>query len=310
MAQNVIASHAEIARVGVDDFFGVFGKDKERVYNQTGWKKIRTTQEFHRMYQEGGFSYAVTVNEATPIPTDDFFTGNNKDYYWIKKGLGFRTSFEALETDQYGGKIKSATKKMAIAMNKTKESTAANVWNNMTSTGAQFVGPDGVALVSASHPFDGGTWSNHGTGPNNSAVDLSAVNVEQALAKLSDTLDQRGIPDPKNGPFDLHVPNELYGLALRIARSMQLQGTANNDTNQYISGVINNVVREPWWTDADAWTLVASDSDEHGLIELNHGSRRVQTKTYEETEEVAFFVTEKWLFHHFDARGVWGSPGA
>ena len=25
---------------------------------------------------------------------------------------------------------------------------------------------------------------------------------------------------------------------------------------------------------------------------------------------IAFFLTEKWLFHHFDARGVWGTAGA
>jgi len=36
----------------------------------------------------------------------------------------------------------------------------------------------------------------------------------------------------------------------------------------------------------------------------------VSKKLYEETEEVAFFLTEKWLFHHFDARGVWGTAGA
>jgi len=36
----------------------------------------------------------------------------------------------------------------------------------------------------------------------------------------------------------------------------------------------------------------------------------VSNKPYEETEVVAFFLTEKRLIHNPGARGVWGTAGA
>lgn len=85
---DVIATHAEIARAGVDKFFPIFSAHQRRIYRLVGWHGERTSQEFLRMYQEGGFGYATQVSEATPIPTDTFATVNNKDYYWVKRGLG------------------------------------------------------------------------------------------------------------------------------------------------------------------------------------------------------------------------------
>ena len=306
---DLIATHAELARIGIDRWIETYGKDRKKVYPRMGWKHLTTTQQYERMRQEGGFTYAPVVNEAAQIVPQSFNTGYQKDYYWVKRGLGYRCSIEKLETDQYKIVAKAAAEKMAIAMNKTKESTAANIWNNMTSTGAAYVGADAVALVSASHPYDGGTWSNRGTGASNTDVDFSYTALEDALAKLLATVDEKGIPDPKVGPFKLFVPNELVGPANRVVKAMRLPGTNDNDPN-YAGGMITEVVGNPWFTDTDAWMLQSADDAEHGMIELTHGSRRVTKKPYEETEEFAWFMTEKWLFHHVNARGVWGTVGA
>lgn len=306
---DVISTHAELARIGIDGWTRVYGKDTPAAYKALGFKPMMTTQEFERLRQEGGLPYATVVNEAGSIPVVSFNTGNQKDYYWVKRGLGYKTTFEKLETDQYKIVAKTVSEKMAIAMNKTKEATAANVFNNATSTSTPYVGPDGLALVSASHTYDGGTWSNYGVGTSNSAVDLGYQALEDALAKIHDTVDEQGIPMDIVGPFDLIVPNELVGLANRVVKSMKVAESANNDMN-YAGSFIRNVVRNPWLTDPDAWFLRSVRDDENPLMMLTHGSRRVQKKLYEETEEVAWFMTEKWLFHHRDARGVWGSPGA
>ncbi|HXH61622.1 MAG TPA: hypothetical protein VNI20_09720 [Fimbriimonadaceae bacterium] len=304
---DVIATHAELARAGVDKFFPIFSQNQRRLYRKVGWHNEKTTQEFIRMYQEGGFGYAPQVTEATPIPTDTFATVNNKDYYWVKRGLGWKTSFEALETDQYGV-TKRVAKKMAKAMEMTKESTAANVFNNATSIAAEYVGPDGKALIAVDHPYNGGTWSNRGVGALNTDVDLSVLTLEQAVEKNMDVVNYRGIPDPVTGPYKLFVPTGLAGLANRLAKSQLLPAGSDNDTN-WAGGLVTEVIPNPWFTDPDAWFLVSANQDEHGLFVLTHGGRRVSKKLYEDTEEVAFFLTEKWLFHHMDARGVWGTPG-
>ena len=308
---DLITTHATMARVGIDKYYPVFSKAKKKLYPRIGWHDVTPeagTQQYFRVEDEGGFNYATVVNEAGAIPTTSFNTGNSKDYYWVKRGLGYRATFEKLETDQYGIMNKVA-RKMAVAMEKTKESTAFNVFNNHTSTAAQYVGRDGVALVSASHPYDGGTWSNRGTGSSNGDVDLSITTLEDALAKLQDTVDEQGIPDGRMGPFKLVVGTGLWALAQRLSKSLKLPEGPNNDPN-VAGAVISEVVVSPWITDADQWNLVSSDMDEHGLMYLRHGSKRVQKKLYEETEEYAFFLTEKWLFHHMDARGVWGTTGA
>jgi len=307
-----IANNAEVARVGVDKFYSIFKQNQNVLYPKFGFMDEKTTQEFIRMYQEGGFGYAPTVSESTPIPTDTFKTINNKDYYWVKRGLGYKCSLEKLETDQYGI-MKRVSKKMARAMEATKDSTAANVFNNMTSTGASYVGPDGVALVSASHTYDGGTWSNRGVdtgGSSNVDVDLSQPTIELAIQKNMDVVNYRGIPDAVRGPFKLFVPTALTGLANRIVFSNLVAGSNANDTNKFINGLITEVVPNNFFTDPDAFLLISTSQDERGLFMLKQGSQRVTKKMYEETEEVAFFLTEKWLFHHFDARGVWGTAGA
>ena len=307
---DAIAAHAELARKGVDKFVPIYAKDPMLVYPKMGFESRSTTQPFERYYQEGGFPYATVVAEQAQIPVTSIFTGYNKDYYLAKRGLGYKCSFEKLETDQYGV-MDRTSRKMAIAMNKTKEVTAANLFNNMTSTGAAYVGADAVALVSASHPYNGGTWSNRGTGASNTDVDLSYTALEDAIAKLMDTVDREGIPDPVRGSFKLLVPNELWGLAMRLKKDVSPKMPGGNDNDGNVAGgMISDVVVNPWLTDADAWMLISDNPNSRHLFQLTHGSRRAQKKIYEETEEVAFFLTEKWLFHYDDARGVWGTVGA
>lgn len=308
---DLITTHATLARAGIDEFYPVFSKQRRKVYPKVGWRDksgVLGTQQYMRVREEGGFSYATVVNEAAAIPISSFTAGREKDYYWAKRGLGYRASFEKLETDQYGI-VQEVSRKMAVAMEKTKESTAFNIFNNHTSTDTAYVGRDAVALVSTAHPYDGGTWSNRGTGASNTDVDLSITALEDAMAKLLDTVDEKGIPAEKVGPFKLLIPNELWALGQRLAKALKLPQSNDNDPN-VAGSLISEIVTSPWLTDADAWWLIEADPMEHGLFQMKHGSRRVQKKLYEETEEYAFFLTEKWLFHHLDARGVWGTAGA
>ena len=306
---DLIATHAELARIGVDKFFPAFDANPDQYWQQVGWHTEMTTQEFKRMYQRGDFPLGTVVTESSPIPISSPWTGYNKDYYWAKRGIGYKCSYEKLETDQYNIVAKTVSEGMAMAMQETKESTAANVFNNATSTATPYVGPDGVALVSASHPYNGGTFSNLGTGASNTNVDLAADTLEDAIAKMLEGKSREGKPAPRRGPFKLMVPVGLVGIANRLVKSMKLPTTADNDIN-WAGGQISGIIVNPWLTDTDAWFLISANQAKHGLVQLTHGSRRVQKKIYEETENVAWFMTEKWLFHHYDARGVWGTAGA
>lgn len=294
-----------MARVGVDKFYPVFGKERKKIYPSIGFEDVTTTQQYERMYQRGGYGYAQIVLEGGIVPIDTFATLYNKDYYWVKRGLGDKRTFESIETDQYGI-AKDVARLMAKAMEDTKEATAANLFNNMTSTATAYVGPDSVALVSASHPYDGGTWNNRGIDSSATDADLSITALEGAMSVGMQTVNQRGIPDPRYGPWKLMVHPSNWALANRLAKAQKFPQSNDNDPNP-AGAMITDVIVNPFLTDADAWMLIAEDN---GLFQLKHGARRVQKKVYEETESVAIFLTEKWLFHFFDGRGIVGTVGA
>ena len=305
---DVIATHLEMARSGVDKFYPIFGKDRRKWYTQIGFRPETTSMQFIRMFQEGGYGFATVVNEGGAIPVDTFATVNNKDYYWVKRGLQDRRSYESISTDQYG-LSKKVAKKMAKAMESTKDSTAAAMFNNHLSTDTAFVGPDGKAFVASDHGLEGGTWSNLGVDASNTNADLSMSALDGMIQQLMLVPNHRGIPDPQPGPFNLMVHPKNASLATRISETLKIQGSANNDVN-FGGALISNVIANPFLTDTGAFWLIPANSDDHGLFMLRHDGRLVESERHKETQEVSIFLTEKWLFHFMDARGVQGSAGA
>lgn len=308
MSTNLVAQHAELARVGVDTITPKYQERMPRRYRKYGFRVIPETQLFHRQEQEGDFPLPTPVNEAQAIATVNFWTGNSKDYYWVKYGLGWKTSYEALSTDQYGV-TKRASAKMAQAIENGKESTAAGLFNNCTSTAAAYVGSDGVALISTAHPVNSTTWSNRGVTSSSTDADLSVVTLEQAIQNASyNPLSREGNPAEVMGRYKLCVHPSNLGLATRLVTTMQGRPQSNDNDINWAAGFVSQVIENPWFTDEDAWFLVAEGAD-CPLVQITHDGALTETKRYEETQEIAFFRTEKWLFHYFDARGVWGTVG-
>lgn len=308
MAYNNIAAHAELARAGVDSLHPTFADTMNRFYRDFNFREINEKQQFHRMYQEGDFPLAAPVNEQAAITPVNFWTGYNKDYYWVKYGLGWRTSYEALSTDRFGV-TKRAAEKMAMAMEDTKDSTAAGLFNNHTSTAAQYVGPDSVAMVSASHPYSGGTWSNRGVTSSNTDVDLSVVTLEQAIqAARYNPVSREGNPKVIMEKFNLFVHPDNIGLATRLVTTMQGLPQSNDNDINWAGGQIARVRANPWFTDTDAFFLVAAGRS-NPLVKITHDGAMTEKEQFPQTQEWAFYRTDKWLFHYFDARGIWGTVG-
>lgn len=301
-----------MARSGVDKYVPIFGKRRKTIYTQIGYTTDSTKMQFLKKFQEGGYGNFGVVNEGVSITTSGFFTGYSKDFYWAKYGGGDERSYESYDTDIYG-LTKKISMKLSKAEEETKEYLSANQFLNMTSTGVAYVGMDGVALCSASHPYDGGTWSNRGVdtgGSTNVDVDLSAPNLELAVQKLHLVVNHKGKPDPRMGPFKLVVPTALVGLANRLVKAQLLPQSANNDPN-WAGGQISGVIENPWLDaiDPDMWMLIAGE-DENGLFMLTHGSPLTETDINKRKQLIAQLRSFKILFQCEDARGFWGSPGA
>ena len=307
---QVIADNAEQARKGVDKYVEIFGKNTKKAYKRLGYTMESTKQQFVKKFQEGGYGLMSVVTETDSIPTSGYSTDNETDFYWVKRGYGDERSYESYSTDIYG-LTKKIARKLAKGAEDTRQSLSSNQFNNHTSTGAPYIGMDGVALVSTTHPFDGGTWSNRGVTSSNTDADLSAVTLEQAIQKNMDVVNDKGNPDSVEGPFKLYVPTALMGLANRLTKKLspQLPGSANNDGN-WAGGLITEVIADPWLTDEDAWFLISASSDENGLFMLTHEGRLLETDIDKRRQMIAQLMTEKLSFFAEDARGIWGSPGA
>jgi hypothetical protein len=108
------------------------------------------------------------------------------------------------------------------------EKDAASLLNNAFSSAAANLGSDGVALCSASHPVGPHEVSTVYTNTGTSALTATAISTTRvAMMRFKDDKgNELGLM-----PNELWIPPELEDAALKITRSLQDPGSANNDIN-------------------------------------------------------------------------------
>jgi len=137
----------------------------------------------------------------------------------------------------------------------------ADKMNNLTSTDAAYVGADGVAVASSTHPFarrETGTWSNL-----ESATALTTTNLFTAMKNLRNRTDEFGykkviMTRQLVGPVDL-----LKKMA-EIKESKLIPENALNTANTQTDWTWSVY---DYLTDTNAWFLLGDrPADENGLI--------------------------------------------
>lgn len=301
---NLMANKSAFYRKGIDKIIKTYDDGIPSFYPELLGEEITDKQKFYRIYTEGDFGYASTVNEGGASTFDEFQTPYTMDITPLKRQLGWMTSTEAVEGDLYGI-IRRAVPKLKYSLRVTMEQAVANQINNMTSTSVPYVLPDGLALISTAHLIQGGTAANRPS----SDIAFGYLALEQALQELRDQVSHRGIPMPQVGPFTLIVPNELEGVANRVVNSMQMQGTANNDTN-WARRRISNVHANPWLTDANNWALQSSAKDRRVICAVRRRGITMHQEydIYKDAE--VFSVNEIYQLFNKDWRGFWGTAPA
>lgn len=293
---------SEIHRVGIEDIFEQYDQGMTSFWKDIAPYSVSTTQQLLYFMQEGDFGMAPVVGEDRPINDDDFFIGNKFTVTPVKRGLGFSMSTEALESDQ-NKRLSKAVPALKRAFNKTREQAAANRINNATSTAATYVNPDGAALASTSHTYDGGTTSNLMT------TAFGPTALEAMVQNMIQTLSHRGDPDPQMGPYDLMINPSQNFLAERILFSEGQQGTANNDANR-IGRRIRKLISSPYFTSTTFFSLrdAAAPNQPFGVIERR--GIRVKTEEDIDLDILKYRLTEMYVFFERGWRGYYHSTGA
>ena len=241
--------------VGADALDKTIDALRER-YNQTvlqGAQFFRTANPSGGVYTESSYGTNLQLppvnNDSDKLP----FAGPQKGFKKSFSILTYRLATQverALTEDQL---VPVARRMASGLMNSARlllEYQFADIFNNITATTATYVGADGVAVASASHPFEKaqvGTWSNI-----ESAGALTAANFSTArtnMRKRQSDLGYKQIVLPKK----LVVCADKETQARTLMASEKVPGGALNDKWVY-QGAVEIVVWD-YLTSTTAWGL-------------------------------------------------------
>jgi len=309
-------NRSSIAKELLPGLNAVFGMEYGEVSDEHA--PLFETENSDRAFEEEvlftGFGTAPVKGEGAAVSYDDAQESYTARYTHETVALAFAVTEEAMEDNLYDTFAKLRARGLARAMANTKQVKAADVFNNGFS--ASYVGGDGVAMFSDSHPTIGaGNQSNLLTG------DLSEASLESALISISKAKDDRGILIGLQAK-SLHIPSDLAFTADQILNSTMSTTIGVNPTTA-ANGATNtnniNAIRSQGlvpggffvnrrFTDTDAWFLKTDCPN--GTKMFVRAPLQTKMEPDFDTGNLRFKARERYSFGWSDWRGFYGSAGA
>jgi len=298
-----LMSAARLTQLWEKDLTREFFDEYERwPSSATGFLNTTTDGESHYI-KEGlmaSFGSAPQVYDGQAFPFDAFYQGPEKIVYFNEYGFAAQATRVMMEDDRHDI-MKKVAKEQAKAMAYTIELQGWDLINSGFVTTAR-VGLDSLALFSASHPLYGpqsGTVSNLLTGS------LSKLNVQAAMDKFAQLVNERNIPIYAMPPFELLIHPTNRWMA-------EILGAAEYDPDS--AGNATNVVKDkftfrmvPFFTSTTTWVL--ADKKMHDLRWIWRRNIKYEPAIDFITGNVLWKAHMRALATFFHWRGVVGSTG-
>jgi len=288
---------------GLNALFGLTYKTYEEEH-----KEIFEIETSERSFEEevklSGFASAPVKNEGSAINYDNAQEVWSARYTHETIALGFSITEEAMEDNLYDSLSARYTKSLARAMAYTKQVKGAAVLNNAFSS--SFLGGDGVALCSTSHPtVAGGVNSNRPT----TGADLNETSLEAAVIQIAAWTDERGLLIAAR-PKKLIIPPALMFVATRILQTELRTSTSDNDINalKSMSAIPGGFGVNHYLTDTNAWFLMTDVPN--GLKHFIRAPIKQAMDGDFDTGNVRYKSRERYSFGWSDPLGIFGSPGS
>lgn len=234
---------------------------------QEEWRQVvSAVKTSNRAYEENAY-YAGLGNlsrkpEGEPIQYDEMVEGPTKRWNHTTYALGVRITEELIEDSLYDqiGEMETLSRELGSSARETLNVLTFDMYNNGTATTNHTAG-DALALFSGAHTaLRGGTWSNL-LSP---ASDLSATSLQSAMQSFETTKDDTGkFQNIKAKWILVHPANEWK--ARELLQSTYDPESPNNAVNTIKSRNLQLVV-SPYYTDQDAFTLIAEPPTSNGGI--------------------------------------------
>jgi len=299
------STHPSSLWPGIYAWFG--NKYKELPKPFESYFQMETSDKaYEEIAEVTGFGLAAAKAEGASIQYDTDGEGYKTRFTNVTYGLGYIVTREALEDNQYKSLSERRSAELARSMNATKCIVHANILNRGFS--GSYLGGDGVALFSASHPTASGNQSNLLT-----AADLSEVALESAATAIMTMANARGIVVGAK-PKTLIIHPSEWANAMRILESDLQSGaktdsTSTNNVNALkVRGVVDQIVMDPYLTDTDAWFLTTDLP--YGLLSFQRRAMEFKQDNDFDTENAKAKATERYIPGWGDFRGIYGSAGA
>jgi hypothetical protein len=287
-------------RAIVDDGYKQYTPQFPSIFNVLS--SSRSLEQFTQVSGVGRFSQ---LNEGEAIRRDMAVQGFKSSFIHSRWGLSVPVTVDMVEDDKWDlvGKLH---RDLGWSCSETQELDAVSTFNNGFS--GSFLGPDGVALFSASHPLykAGGVQSN----VLSVAADLDMIPLQLMLTQFS--LQKRA-----SGEFIHAVPRNLVihpsnlWLAHALTKSTDDPTTADRSINPL--GAAPDGIPKPFaWrylTDTDAW-FITSEPARTGLVWFWRKRPYTKSWTDDETEVGVTGMRYKKSHGWNDYIGVMGTPGA
>jgi hypothetical protein len=217
-------------------------------------------------------------------------------------GLGYAITRKAIDDNLYKTQFHPSNLGLIESFQQTKEIYGANILNTATTYNTS-IGGDGVSLLSASHPIDGGVVANTPT----TQVDLNEATLLNAMISVRTNFrDQAGLKVFARAK-KLIVPPQLEPVAIRLTKTELRPGTADNDVNAIIStagGLPEGYMVNDFLTSPYAWFLLTNID---GLSYMERVRFETDMQVDFVTDNLLVKGYERYSFGYYNWRSIWGS---
>ena len=301
-------NRASIAKQLLPGLNAVFGIEYGEVADE--YSVLFEVENSDRAFEEEvlftGFGTAPVKGEGAAVQYDNAQESYTSRYTAETIALAFSVTEEAMEDNLYDTFAKLRARGLARSMANTKQTKAADVFNNGFNT--SFTGGDGQPMFSASHPTVGDGNQSNLVG-SAGTVDLSEAALETALVSIQTIKDDRGILVGGNA-VSLHVaPNNQF-TADRVLNSPYQPNTADNNINaiNHQGMIPKGYMVNKRFQDADAF-FIKTDVP-NGAKMFVRAPLATKMEPDFDTGNLRFKARERYSFGWSDWRGYFGSQGA
>lgn len=286
---------------GIKAHFGKAYKAMEKQYTRY-FEDKSSDKSYEEFVESTTFGLPDIKNEGQAIRFDTDSEGYKTRLTNVVWALGWMASREEIEDNQYESRAARRSRNLAYSMAQSKEIVHAAHFNNGFSS--SYLGGDGVALFSASHPTLAGLKANKPT----VSADLSEAALEDERINIRLMTNSRGLKMYFRAK-ELVVPPQLEFVATRLLKSEKQPGTANNDVNANKAVSMSGGFSVwDYLTDAKAWFLMVDNVPE-GMVTLQRRKLEMDQDNDWDTENAKAKATERYISGWVDWRAVRGIQG-